>query len=116
MPAAAYCRPLPMPSSTSSAQSRRLPRSGGRTGGNDFGDDVVALFDVFDVSVRIAFVVDAPHRHVRVNVVIVRPPAGGGLLVRRHHCCPLPPLLLRGSTVDVDGGNNSIGRRQHHAR
>jgi len=71
---AVYCHPLPMPSLLSSARSRRLPCSGGRTGGDGFGDDGVALFDVVDVSGRIAFVIDAPHRHAGVNVVI------GGLL------------------------------------
>jgi hypothetical protein len=50
---ALYCRPLPMPSSPSSARSRRLPCSGGGTGGDSFGDDGVALFDVVDISGRI---------------------------------------------------------------
>ncbi len=42
----------PMPSSPSSSRSRRLPCSGERTGGDGFGDDGVALFDVVNISGR----------------------------------------------------------------
>ena len=65
----------------SSARSQRLPRSGGRTGGDGFGEDGVALFDVINVSVRIVFVIDALHHHPLCDDSIALVLGmGGGLL------------------------------------
>ena len=101
-----------------SARSRRLPRLSGWTGGDGFGDDVVVLFDVVDVSVRIAFVVDAPHCHPSCDDSITLVLGAGGGSPRAMPSFSMSPWFCRcelmsssspgGLTGGIDGGNDSI--------